>query len=161
MKTTVAALLLAVLTACDGQGTPAAVTAAPAPELAVLDLDGSMVKLADYRGKVVLLNFWINGCGPCLAEMPVLDAVYRDRKAEGFTVLGINTGQDRETIVNTRRRVPVSFPLLSDQLSITSKTYNVVGFPVSFLVDAQGIIRERIDGPLTRSELEGKIAALH
>ena len=126
----------------------------------MLGLDGRAVKLADYRGKVVLLNFWINGCGPCLAEMPILDALYRDHKAEGFEVLGINTGQDMETIVNTRRRTSVSFPLLSDRLSITSKTYGVVGFPVSFLIDRQGSIRDRIDGLLTRPELERKITAL-
>ncbi len=158
MRAVVAALVLAMLTACDGQGS--ATTGAAAPELAVLDLDGRVVKLADYRGQVVLLNFWISGCGPCLAELPVLEAAYRDHQAEGFEVLGINGGQDVETVVATRRREPVSYPLLSDRLAITSRTYNVVGFPVSFLIDRQGNLHERIDGPLTREELEQKLAAL-
>jgi peroxiredoxin len=161
MKPLILALpLLAALAACDGKPAATAAIAAAAPELAVLDQSDRAVKLAEFRGKIVLLTFWINGCGPCLAEMPVLDAVYRARKAAGFEILAVNTGQDPATIAAARRRVAVSFPFLSDRLSITSRSYAVASYPVSFLIDGQGIIRERIDGPVSRDDLDRKISAL-
>ncbi|MGQ9371540.1 TlpA family protein disulfide reductase [Azospirillum sp. ST 5-10] len=154
-------LLLALLPALAGCGKPPVAEAgAPAPELTVLDRDGNAVRLADFRGRVVLVNFWITGCGPCLAEMPGLDRVYRARRERGFAVLGVNMGQDPDTVEAARRRLRVSFPLLSDQLMIAAKTYAVVGVPVSFLVDAEGRLRERIDGLLEPDALERKLDAL-
>ncbi|CAO3432983.1 redoxin family protein [Azospirillum doebereinerae] len=151
-------LTAALLAGC--QQRKAAETDAPAPELAVLDLDGRAVKLADRRGSVVLINFWMTGCGPCLAEMPALDSVHQAYKDRGFALLAVNMGQDQDTIVNAGRRLAVSFPLLSDRLMITTKAYQVVGVPVSVLIDRDGVLRHRFTGPVDRDELARRVAAL-
>ncbi len=154
-----AALALTVLvTACEEQ--KVATTAAAAPELAALDLGDQAVKLADYRDKVVFVTFWLNGCGPCLAEFPDIDAVYRRHKDQGFTVLAVNLGQDKAAIEASLRKVPVSFPFLADPLGITAKRYGVEGAPTAFLIDGKGIVRERFEGPVTPEDLEKKVRAL-
>jgi peroxiredoxin len=131
-----------------------------APELTALDAREQVVKLADLRGKVVLVNFWLSGCGPCLAEMPGLDAVYRRYKDQGLEILGVNFGQSRMEIDDAARRTGVTFPLLSDPLKIAMRRYAVIGTPTSFIIDAQGVIRERIDGPLSGPALQQRIAGL-
>lgn len=153
----VAAMLLGVV-ACDAQEVSR--TGAPAPELAVLDREERVVKLADLEGKVVLVNFWLAECGPCLVEMPEFDEVYREHRDAGFEVLAVNMGQDEETIREVRRKLDVSYPLVSDTLKITTQRYGVVSAPTSFLVDREGLVHERIDAPLSKTDLEGKLAQL-
>jgi thiol-disulfide isomerase/thioredoxin len=152
----VAALLS--LTACKDQAPSR--TGAAAPELGVLDAQGSEVRLDARRGRVVLINFWLAECGPCIAEMPALDAFYKENKARGFDLLAVNMGQDAATVEATRRRVEVSFPMLADPLKIATQRYGAIGAPTSFIVDAEGIVLERIEGPLTARELERKIGGL-
>ncbi|MDR3435638.1 TlpA disulfide reductase family protein [Telmatospirillum sp.] len=162
MTTTIrflAALAVSVLlAACDEQ--TVATTSAEAPELAAIDLGDRAVKLADYRDKVVLVTFWLNGCGPCLAEFPGVEAIYRRHKDQGLAVLAVNLGQDKTMIEATLRKVPVTFPFLADPLGITAKRYGVEGAPTTFLIDGKGIVRERLDGPLPLDDLERKIQAL-
>lgn len=151
-------LVVAMLPACHD--TPSAAAGGPAPDLAALDLADGTVRLADHRGKVVLVNFWIAECGPCLAEMPGMDEVYRNLEARGFEILAVNTGQDVETVRNAVRRLPISFPVLADPLRIAGNRYGVVGVPTSFLIDRDGILRERIDGALSKAVLRNKVEAL-
>jgi peroxiredoxin len=146
------------LAGCNNE--PLARPNAAAPELAALDAREQVVRLADLRGKVVLVNFWLSGCGPCLAEMPGLDVVYRRHKEKGLEILGVNFGQSRMEIDNAARRTGVTFPLLSDPLKIAMRRYAVIGTPTSFLIDANGIIRERIDGPLSGESLQQRLAGL-
>ena len=150
--------MLVALAACQPE--EAARTGGAAPELAVLDLDDRAVTLADHRGKVVLVNFWLAECGPCLIEMPEFDEAYRKYRDDGFEVLAVNMGQDRDRIINTRRRLDVSYPLVSDPLKITTKRYDVIAAPTSFLIDRDGVLRERIDAPLSKGDLEDKLAEL-
>jgi cytochrome c biogenesis protein CcmG, thiol:disulfide interchange protein DsbE len=156
--TIVAVALAAALSACDNE--PAARVSEAAPELAATDARDQVVKIADLRGKVVLVNFWLSGCGPCVAEMPGLDAVYRRYKDKGLEVLAVNFGQSRMEIEDAGRRIGVSFPLLADPLKIAMRRYHVVGTPTSFIIDAAGIVRERIDGPFTGRDLEQRLAGL-
>lgn len=151
--------LLLLCAGCDGSA-PIAHSGGPAPELAVLDGAGVPVTLADFTGKVVLVNFWITGCGPCLVEMPALDAAYRAWRDRGFALLAINMGQGPEALREVQRKLSLSFPLLADPLRITTSRYQVVGAPTSFLIDRDGRIRDRIDGPLTRADLEQRLAAM-
>jgi thiol-disulfide isomerase/thioredoxin len=154
---TIIAIALA-LAACGNE--PVARVSEPAPELAAVDDHDQVVRIADMRGKIVLVNFWLSGCGPCLAEMPGIDAVYRRYKDKGLEVLAVNFGQSRMEIDDAGRRIGVSFPLLADPLKIAMRRYHVVGTPTSFVIDAAGVLRERIDGPLTGGDLERRLAAL-
>ena len=152
------AISLPALAACNNQ--PVARQNEPAPELAAVDAANRVVKISDLHGKVVLINFWLSGCGPCLAEMPELDKVYRAYKGRGFEILAVNYGQDKYAIEDAARRTAVSYPLLVDPLNIARTRYNVIGAPTSFLIDPQGVIRERIDGQLSGKALEERIARL-
>ncbi len=149
---------LVALTACKDQGPSR--TGAAAPELGVLDAQGKEVRMDARRGRVVLINFWLAECGPCIAEMPALDAFYKENKARGFDLLAVNMGQDAATVEATRRRVEVSFPMLADPLKIATQRYGAIGAPTSFIVDAEGVVLERIEGPLTARDLQRKIGGL-
>lgn len=131
-----------------------------ASELAALDLDGAPVRLADYRGKVVLLNFWLGGCGPCLQEMPKLDAFYRANRERGFEILALNMGQPETAVAQIARRLEVSFPLLADSLRITTDRYNVIAAPTSFVIDREGRLVAKVMGPFDAPMLEEKIGRL-
>lgn len=150
------------LAACEDRKKAALRGAAgdPAPELVATGPDGAPVLLADLRGKVVLVNFWLAECGPCLAEMPEFEAFYRRHKADGLEILAVNMGQDGETIGKTARRLHVSFPLLADPLKITTARYNVLAAPTSFVIDPQGRLVDRINGPLNQDDLAGKVGRL-
>lgn len=131
-----------------------------AAELAALDLDGAPVRLEDYKGKVVLLNFWLGGCGPCLQEMPRLDAYYRANRGRGFEILALNMGQPEATVAQIARRLQVAFPLLADSLKITTDRYNVIAAPTSFVIDRQGRLVAKVMGPFDEPMLEEKIGRL-
>ncbi|MBI1207541.1 MAG: redoxin domain-containing protein [Azospirillum sp.] len=153
-----AVLALALLAGCDAA--PTAHSGDKAPDLAVLDQDGHALKLGDLAGKVVLVNFWLAECGPCLVEMPELDAVYRDWRARGFEIVAVNMGQDAATVQGIRRKLTLAFPLLADPLKITTTRYQVEGAPTSFLIDQRGVVREKIVGPLSKAALERRLIGL-
>lgn len=151
-------LAVAAVAACEPTGS--AETGAVAPELAALDLDDAAVRLDALRGKVVLVNFWLADCGPCLIEMPQFETVYRQYQPDGFEIIAVNMGQDSETVRNTWRRLNVTYPLVTDPLRITTARYAVEAAPTSFLIDRQGIVRERIDAPMTRADLARRVAEI-
>lgn len=153
-----ALVALVSLAACKDQEPSQA--GAAAPELGVLDAQGREVRIDARRGQVVLINFWLAECGPCIAEMPALDAFYKENRGRGFELLAVNMGQDAATVENTRRRVEVSFPMLADPLKIATQRYGVIGAPTSFIVDGDGVVVERIDGPLGAGDLRRKIGRL-
>ncbi len=133
---------------------------APPPEVPFVDGDGMTRTLADFKGNGVVLNFWATWCVPCVAEMPALDAFYKENRGRGFELLAVNMGQDAATVGNARRRVEVSFPMLADPLKIATQRYGVIGAPTSFIVDGDGVVVERIDGPLSARDLQRKIGGL-
>lgn len=149
---------LLLLTSCgEPQGT------APghnAPEISVLDLQEHQLRVSDYRGRVLVLNFWFGGCGPCIAEMPHMNALYQQYKNDGLTILGINRGEDQQAVEDTIRRVSVSYPIAIDQLGISAKRYRVKATPATFVLDKQGVLRERVMGKISRKRLEGIVLPL-
>jgi peroxiredoxin len=102
---------------------------------------GVNVRLSEYRGQVVLINFWASWCGPCRQEMPHLDNIYRKYEALGFTVFGVNVEQDRKMADQVLRDIPVSFPILFDEENRVSQDYDVDAMPATVLVDRDGVIR--------------------
>ncbi len=132
-----------------------------APEIAVLDPSGAAVRLADAKGKAVLVSFWFTGCGPCAAELPVLDAFVRTHGAENVAILPINMIDTDDVLRATFRRLEVeNLPQLRDSVRITTRRYAVTGAPANFLIDPDGVLVERIDGPLTKASLEAKLLPL-
>ncbi|MGI6246453.1 MAG: TlpA family protein disulfide reductase [Pseudochelatococcus sp.] len=155
-----AVALAACLCGCKAE--PEIAAGKPVAELAAFAFDGTPVRLEHYRGKVVLLNFWSGGCGPCIAEMPALDAVYRANRDRGggFAVLALNMGEPDAAVRRAAERLDVSFPVLLDGLKITTDRYRVIGAPTSFLIDGEGRLIEKIVGPVDIAGLEHKLAGL-
>ncbi|WP_319413773.1 redoxin family protein [uncultured Cohaesibacter sp.] len=160
MKRVIAMLFASLLMLAGCKDQEPVRVGAKAPDISVMTSDGDKVDLASFSGKVVFVNFWWSGCGPCLAEMPEIDQVYKALDERGFTVFSVNFGQDPEAIRNTARRLNVSYPLLSDQLKISAARYGVSAAPTSFLIDRDGILKEVIYGPLTKAQLTEKVESI-
>ena len=119
----------------------------PAPDFQLIDLQGNWQALPDYRGKVVLLNFWATWCGPCRVEMPSMERVYQDLKDEGFAILAISS--DPQGSIVTRPFVAdqgLTFPILHDSDYRVSGSYGVRTLPMSFLIDQDGTLTQRVFG---------------
>jgi peroxiredoxin len=112
-----------------------------APDFTLKSVEGENLKLSEYRGEVVLINFWASWCGPCRQEMPVLSALHDKYKSLGFTVLGVNVEEDSTRARKLLQEMSVSFPVLLDSESVVSKQYDVVAMPSTVLVDRNGNMR--------------------
>ncbi len=133
-----------------------------APAFTLKDLDDETHKLADYRGKVLIVNFWATWCPPCRAEMPSMERAWKKIKGEGIVILGINVGEDVDTVFPFTGDYPVTFPLLLDQESAVEGPWGVIGLPTTFVVDPHGRIVYRAVGAREWDdpELLAKVRAL-
>ena len=111
------------------------------PPLALQDLAGKPHDLADYRGKVVLVNFWATWCEPCRAEMPSIDRLRRSLQGKPFEVLGVNLAEPLSRIEKYLEGLPVGFPVLRDRDSAASKAWKARVLPASYLIGRDGRIR--------------------
>jgi thiol-disulfide isomerase/thioredoxin len=120
----------------------------PAPGFALPDMDGERHRLADYRGKVILVNFWATWCPPCRREMPALEALYLKYREQGLVVLAINQWEDADHVFAYMGQLNVfpTFPVLFDPESRVSADYGVKGLPTSFLIDREGNLLYRAIG---------------
>jgi thiol-disulfide isomerase/thioredoxin len=108
-----------------------------APSFETLDLQGKMQRLADQKGKVVLVNIWATWCGPCRAEMPKLDRLYQQRKDQGLTVFGLSD-EDLDVQRKFVAQVPVSYSLLTLRGEVPNLYRDIARYPAIFLIDRQG-----------------------
>jgi peroxiredoxin len=138
-KTCLVAALGLGLAADAGAANLAPGAQAPAFELG--SQSGKPVDLANFKGQVVLINFWATWCGPCRKEMPVLDQLYSKYKPLGFTLLGVNVEPDPGNATGFLKSTPVTFPILFDTESKVSKLYEVAGMPSTIIVDRKGNVR--------------------
>jgi thiol-disulfide isomerase/thioredoxin len=121
----------------------------PAPALKLKDLDGTGHDLAQFKGRVVLINFWATWCPPCRREMPSMERLSQALKGEAFSVLAVDVGEDADTIEVFTSQLDTlpTFPILLDTKSRTLQAWNVGGLPTTFLVDKRGrIVASAIGG---------------
>jgi thiol-disulfide isomerase/thioredoxin len=111
------------------------------PQLSLADLGGKNHRLSDYRGQVVLVNFWASWCAPCILEMPDMQRLKEKLSGRPFTILAVNVRESPGTIWKFLSRVKVDFTLLRDSDGLATRDWEVHGYPTSFLVDARGEIR--------------------
>ena len=111
------------------------------PPLALQDLDGRAHRLEDYRGKVVLVNFWATWCDPCRAEMPAMNKLRASLDGRPFAVLAVNLAESESRIRRFMEQVPLEFVVLLDRDSGAAKAWKARVLPVSFVLDAGGRIR--------------------
>jgi thiol-disulfide isomerase/thioredoxin len=119
-----------------------------APDFSLPDMDGELHALQDYRGKVVLINFWATWCPPCRREMPALEQLYSKFAGQAFAVLAVNQWEDADHVFAYMGDLNVipSFPILFDPESKVSADFGVKGLPTSFLLDQQGRVLFRAVG---------------
>jgi peroxiredoxin len=113
----------------------------PAPAFTLTALTGQQAALSQYKGQVVMVNFWATWCGPCQQEMPLLDQMYKKYKPMGFTLIGISVDKTDAPVKDLMARKPVSFPVLLDPANQVSKAYHVDEMPSSVIIDRKGEIR--------------------
>jgi len=113
---------------------------ASAPDFTLENMDGEQVSLSDYRGKVVMLNFWATWCPPCRREIPSMESIYQDLGEDGFTVLAVNEFEDPDHVFAYTGQLSVdpTFPVLFDRDSSVSQLFGVKGLPTTILIDRQG-----------------------
>ena len=120
----------------------------PAHDFTLLDMEEDPHTFSDYRGKVVILNFWATWCPPCRREMPSLERLYQKYKGSDFTVLAVNQMEDADHVFAYTGQLEVdpTFTILFDHASEVSEAFQVKGLPTTYLVDKQGRIRYRAIG---------------
>ena len=138
MRNRIAAMVAALSVALPALAGP---TGAPAPSFTLAARGGQNVSLTQYKGQVVMLNFWASWCGPCRQEMPLLESIYRKYNKMGFTMIGVNVEPDSNAANNWLKATPVSFPILYDRDSKVSKLYDVAGMPSTVIIDRNGKLR--------------------
>jgi peroxiredoxin len=112
-----------------------------APDFALKSSSGQNLRLSEYRGDVVMINFWATWCGPCRQEMPELEAIYQKYQSLGFTILGINVDKDRAMAGKVLNSTPLSFPILFDSDNAVTELYQVDAMPTTVIVDRNGKVR--------------------
>jgi len=131
----------------------------PAPDFEAVALDGTPVELSDYRGKVVLVNIWATWCRPCRAEMPSMEALYREFEGTDFEIVAVSvdaeagerdeagrSGASKARLADFARELDLTFPILHDPEGRIERQYRTTGVPESFLVDRDGVIVRHVAG---------------
>ena len=119
-----------------------------AEDFQLADLDGKSQSLGQYRGKIVLLNFWATWCKPCTTEMPAMQACYDKLREKGFVVLAINELEDDTKVREHIKQYGHTFPVLMDRDNKVANQFGVFGLPVSVFIDEKGVVQEYIKGGL-------------
>ena len=142
-----------------GERVPA--TGMPAVDFTLTDLDGRQQSLSQYRGKVVLLNFWATWCKPCTTEMPAMQAIYDRLREKDFVVLAVNELEDDDKVREHIRMYKHTFPVLMDRENRVANLYGVYGLPVSVFIDEAGVVQAYVKGGLlTEQKILDEVARI-
>jgi peroxiredoxin len=131
-----------------------------APNFALADVEGRPVHLADYKGKVVMVNFWATWCGPCRAELPDIVTLYDTYRARGLEVLGLSADEDGPQMVKDfaqRNGLPYTIVMADDA---TQLAYGIDAYPTTFVIDRDGVVRGRYVGAQSLQVLEAAVKPL-
>ena len=132
-----------------------------APEFKLRDLNGHLVRLSDYQGKVVLINFWATWCPPCRAEMPELVRLQREHAKQGLQIVGITYPPERKDRVRRfAKSLKVNYPIILGTHELKARFSSDETMPLTVVVDRDGKISDIISGILLREEVDEKIKPL-
>ena len=132
---------------------------APAPDFEIENLRGEKKHLSDYQGKVVVLNFWATWCGPCKDEMPFFQEIY-EKYASEIAVLAVNNQETVDKVSPFVEELGLTYEILMDNDGSVATQYQVIGFPTTYFIDPNGIIKFLHVGVLTEEQLDGYLDLL-
>ena len=140
-------ILLPLLSSCQNNKTPISTQylstlPAPftAPDISIKDFDGKSIKLSDYKGKPVVINFWATWCPPCRKELPSMNRAWEALEKEGVQMLAVNMSEPAVTIKKFIEKQPINFKILLDETGYFSQKWQVTGLPTTYIVDRKGEI---------------------
>lgn len=136
-----------------GMGSRVPAVGTQVEDFQLVDLEGKAQRLSQYRGKVVLVNFWATWCKPCTTEMPAMQTTYDKLRDKGFVVLAINELEDEAKVREHIKQYGHTFPVLMDRDNKIANQFGVFGLPVSVFIDEKGVVREYIKGGLLTEQL--------
>ncbi|MBN1992257.1 MAG: TlpA family protein disulfide reductase [Anaerolineae bacterium] len=140
---------------------PAPVAGHPAPDFELKSLDGEAVRLSNFAGTPVLLNFWATWCGPCRAEFPDFQKAYLEN-GDKLVIIGVNhtTLDQAEQVDDFVAEMGATFPIVLDKTGQTAETFQIRALPTSIFIDRNGIINEVFTGPINKAYIEAKLDEL-
>ncbi len=135
-----------------------------APDFKLKTLDGKEVKLSDYRGKKVILNFWATWCPPCKEEIPQMEKYYKKQaKEDHVEILAVNltkADKDKKYIQEFAKSYDITYPILLDEEGKQQEQYEIVTIPTTYFIDAKGKIQKKIIGPMDQKMMSQAITTL-
>lgn len=156
------AFLAASVALASAQSAPAAqnLLNQQAPDFTRQDLHGHALHLAGFRGKVVLLNFWATWCAPCQVEMPIFSAWQRQYGPQGLAIIGISMDDDAAAARQLVQRLKLDYPVAMGDARLGLRYGGVLGLPLSFLIDRNGVVRARFQGMTDVKVIESQLQLL-
>jgi cytochrome c biogenesis protein CcmG/thiol:disulfide interchange protein DsbE len=157
----VLALLWAALRVLGGTGLPQDPSGTVAPDFeAPLLQAGGTLALSDLKGKPVVLNFWASWCGPCKQEAPILAAAEKKWRSQGVVFLGVDSEDTDAAALAFDERYGIEYDSVVDPEGRLEVQYGVLGFPETFFIDADGVIRAKYVGPIDAASLEAYVSSI-
>lgn len=133
---------------------------APAPDFELVSLAGDSVRLSDYRGKRLMINFWATWCTPCVREMPILQKYYEVKYPGQFEVLAVNADETNREVQQFASDMVLTFPVLLDPGGKVQQLYQLRGYPTTFFVDEDGMIRYEQIGEMQADQLDDYLSKM-
>jgi len=140
--------LSSIALGCRPSSSQAPVTGELAPDFVLPRLDGTVQKLSNYRGRVVMVNLWATWCPPCIEELPLLDEIVADYGPRGVVVLGVAADERKDAVEKFVEAHGPAFEVLLDPGGVVGTQYGITGYPETFLVDREGRLQAKYIGPL-------------
>lgn len=132
----------------------------PAPQLALENINGGIESLEDFSGQVLLLNNWATWCPPCKAEMPTLKKFHETHSAEGFTIIAVEAGDEKEEVLKFAQSLGLTFPIWLDPEGAALNAFKNGSLPNSYVIDRSGTVRYAWTGEISLAMLEKFVTPL-
>jgi peroxiredoxin len=133
----------------------------PAPDFTLTMIDGTAMRLSDFKGKPVWINFWASWCPPCRKENPDIEELYNAHKdTDGLVLLAPAIGEGRDSVAGYMQRADLHYPVGVDSDTQIAANYRVLGIPTHIFVDREGIVREIRVGAMSKKTMETKLAQI-
>ena len=157
MVTVLTLILVSVVVAAGpGSQKPAAQVGRVAPDFSLKSMEGNTQNLKSVinKNKVTILNFWATWCPPCRAEIPEFIEFARKYQAEKVALVAVNLQEDSKKVTEFANNAGMNFPILLDSNGKVAQTYQIYAIPTTIFIDGSGVIREKVEGALSLSQLE-------